>query len=201
MTSPVFVIRFKALSLGFAILGLVVVEGVGDCTGDKLYLKKNPYLPDWCRYTFDGNINLPNSKRFIELYGDGWYTMHHFCRGLNWIDEAFSEGNAKKRDFNLWQAVDNFDYVLDRTSSAFRFRPDVLYRKGEVLQLLKRKSESIVCFQEVIRLRPNFAQGYLALSHAYLSLKMIREAKEVIESGLKVLPENEDLKLKLKELE
>lgn len=167
----------------------------------KGYIKANPkYLPSFCKYTRDGDFESPQSERYWKIIGPGWSHMHHYCRGIDKTFSSFKIKDTKKRKFQLNTVIGEFDYILKRTDSTFKLRPNILVKKGDVYMLLEENVKAVQHYITAIKLRPDFVPAYVRLSNLYTSAGEPVKARQLLKRGLKYSPKSELLKRKLAEL-
>jgi len=163
-----------------------------------------PYLPEYCPHTQYGSSRDPEMVRhYGTIYGEkAFHHMHHYCRALVAFFEGLQErDNETIRRSKYGEAVANFDYVLDRTEPEFILRPEILARKGAALIALDRGPEAVACFEEAIRIRPDYVPAYVSLGGYQLRAGDGEGARATYQSGLERVPDSEILQRKLVEAE
>jgi tetratricopeptide (TPR) repeat protein len=127
--------------------------------------------------------------------------MHHYCYALFNLREALKlSKNEALRGTRIRHAIEDFDYVLDRSDSTFVLRPEILVRKGMALALTNDEVGALTCFQEALEVRSDFVAAYVVLSNYFARSGDYESAKEILEVGLSRVPDAEVLQRKLSEL-
>jgi tetratricopeptide (TPR) repeat protein len=169
---------------------------------DRNYLKGNPkHIPEWCKHTMDGNINSAEAERYKKIYGIGWIHMHHCCRGINLFFKAILESNYERKREYVTAAINDYNYVLKNTDEKFIARPEIFVRKGLALLSVNKDAEAVSCYIEATRLKPDYVPAYLSLTTYYYSKGEVQKARNIVVKGLEHVPDSEELKKILKEVE
>jgi tetratricopeptide (TPR) repeat protein len=160
-------------------------------------------LPEFCIYTQGWeDTDLNKYKKALKKYGFGWSHMHHYCVGLIDIQRAFSiSGNIKKRNFELKQAISQFQYVLKNTGITFSLRPMVLTKQAYVFFLLNKLNEAFKNYQIAARLKRNYVPAYIGMADCYLKLGDKNGAVNILKIGLKYTPKSKILRKKISTLQ
>jgi tetratricopeptide (TPR) repeat protein len=159
-------------------------------------------LPAYCLHTQAGSVRDPAAiEQYQRVFGDVFHHMHHYCYALFNIQEALRlQDQPTLRATMIRNAIEDFDYVLDRSDSSFVLRPEILVRKGLALLLSKQDIAALACFREAIHLKPDFTPAYVAISNYFLRAGDVEAAKQALESGLKRVPHAAVLQRKLSAL-
>jgi tetratricopeptide (TPR) repeat protein len=157
-------------------------------------------LPPYCQYTqnFRNSVPEPTRSQQVEhwanLLGPSFDGLHHYCWGLlatfRSTDSRFS---AEARRALLARSVDEFDYVLRNPREGLVVLPEIRTKKGQSLAQLKRAAEAIGEFQLAIQLKPDYWPPYAYLSDLYRDMGDRARAREVLEDGLKNVPDAQAL--------
>ncbi len=191
---------FRPFTMLLALL-LCLLAGISNTWAPRQYVnsQRGRYLPDFCKDTYDGNWD-PQGP-YSRMYGEGWPHLHHYCRGLYKFDTAMLNWRDQRvRRFELTSSLEEFDYVLTKTSNAFVLRPEILVKKGHALLLLDRDIEAIETFTEAMALRRDYAPAYLMLSNYFLRAGDDATALELLELGARNAPDSAALKQRLEEV-
>jgi len=137
-------------------------------------------LPDYCSYMGVGRKkHTPLGKKYRKTFGPDWIHMHHYCWAL--VDS--------QRGYD-GQAIDNLNYVLRNSRSDFKLRPMVLKQKARILMINNNLSAAAPVYSELIKVKPDDEEGYLGLAEIFLSKGDKNTAREVVELGLKNIPDS-----------
>jgi hypothetical protein len=198
--------------LVLAFLGMISGLLPSDASAQhKFYLTKEEYLslPTYCKaqrfmQRDSPIVTVPASEhaKWQAMLGPGFETMHHFCRGLIFMQRAASLKSPKEQERNYREAIANFIFV-QRTPSVtqdFALLPEICLRKGFAHLLLDERVEAAMEFTEAIRLKPDYTPAYGAMIDYYVSFGELEEAQKVLETGLKHAPSSALLRQKETEL-
>jgi len=76
----------------------------------------------------------------VAILGDGFNHLHHYCNGLNFLNRAKAKVRDKEgRKFNLTNAENELQYVLDRTNDKYILAPDFYLARGEISHMQGRR--------------------------------------------------------------
>lgn len=132
---------------------------------------------------------------------------NHFCYGLNFLNRGNRTfGNKKDRTYYYNQAVGEMQSTINRTEKAnasgkYNRGLGVVYRyQAEALERLGRLIKAIEGYQKSIRYLPKQTRAYINLSNIYKRQGLKKDAKEVLEQGLKAMPKSKALKKRLNRL-
>ncbi len=158
------------------------------------------HLPAYCLYTQllpDGDYGLYKSstaKEYEKKYGyEAFRTLHHYCFGLEKTYQAATEEDERQRRFLYQSAVNEFDYVLVRTTDAFILKPEIYVSKGAALEVLGKYADAVQVYTEAIRLVKDYVPAYIGLSNCFETLGDPARALAIVESGLRHAPTSEIL--------
>ena len=187
---------------------LATLASSGAVAQQKFDPKLLAMLPPYCKYTQDYRENVPGGgdPAQIDHWGsvlgaENFHHLHHYCYGLVNTNRAlYFAGNKQERNFELSQAVREFDYVLARVTPDFVLLPEILTKRGENLLRLGNGPEGAVDLARAIELKPDHWPPYAALSDYYKGLGDIASAREWAEKGLAAAPGTKALQRRLAEL-
>ena len=164
-------------------------------------------LPKYCMYTQLFRLHVPGGgdnqqiEAWRALMGPTFEDMHHYCFGLMKTNRATLYGlSREQRRFYLSDAVDEFDYVLQRAQKDFVLLPEILVKKGMNLVRLDKGPVAILQFERAIEAKPDYWTAYGELSDFYKQQGNIARAREVLERGLAASPDAPGLKRRMTEL-
>lgn len=140
------------------------------------------------------------TKQFISIYGNNFWSMHHYCFGLMHLNRAYGAKNRDEKGSNLGQAIKEFDYVLNGADKDFVLLPEIYTNKGTVLMLQKQHGASVGELSKAIALKPDYPQPYAQLSDYYEDNKKTGAALQILEQGLTHNPDAKQLLRRYKRL-
>jgi hypothetical protein len=97
-------------------------------------------LPRYCIHTqlfrerVPGGSNAAEIKRWTDLMGPAFDTLHHYCWGLMKTNRALILARtAEDRRHYLADSLREFEYVIERAPPEFVLLPEILTKRGENL--------------------------------------------------------------------
>lgn len=164
-------------------------------------------LPKYCIYTqlFRDHVAGANDKAMIDEWqaklGQSFFSLHHYCWGLMKANRALLlDIGDQNRQFYLADAINEFNYVIERASDDFILLPEILTSKGKNLVLLGRGPVAVLMFERAAELKPDYWPPYAQLADYYKGIGEITKAQGVLQKGLSFSPEASALKRRLAEL-
>lgn len=162
-------------------------------------------LPDWCIDSQDGPYGMagtapgglnksPRAAQWVQLMGDDFWHMHHYCRGLR--DVLRLNGamiTPAERNYLQERAVNEFEYIIKNAKPTMPLMPEVLLKRGEVQVLQGNLIGAKDSFDAARRLKPDYWPAYDRLSGMLIGLKQYERAAEIIEAGLTASPGQAEL--------
>lgn len=165
-------------------------------------------LPQFCQHTQLFRDHLPGGndadkiRTFTALFGPIFNDMHHYCYGLMKVNRAILlSRDATTRRFYLNDAVNEYDYVIQRAKPDFLLLPEVLTKKGEALGHLGRGPLAVFEYERAIELKSDYWPPYARLADYYKDSGDIPKARQVLEAGLQAVPDTKALQRRLAELD
>ena len=157
------------------------------------------HLPQYCLYTQllpdaqAGLYHTPTGKKYLKQYGPAFFHTHHYCWGLDKTYRASMEEDDFERRALYRSSVEEFDYVLMRSTQDFVLRVEILVNKGIAQEALGKYVEAVESYTEALRLRRDYPPAYVGLSSCFEALGDRQRALTIIESGLALAPDSEAL--------
>lgn len=179
----VLVFAFVAISA----LALTPVALAGKWTSEVVKFTEEDFmiLPSLCRAKIAQQSNREVQDYWIRRYGSNWGGMHHYCFGLKALNLAYRDfKNTTKREYFSTQAVNEFDYVLDRAEPNFVLRPEILIQRGRALTLSRSYEDAKQSFEEALKQSPKSVDAWAALSDLYSQMGKNTEAIKVLEQAI-----------------
>lgn len=179
----------KRIHFSLIVIGIICLLPMASFAGSYsvdfiLEQVKQQRLPEYCAHM--GVLHQGRTAEGRQLraaYGPDWEHMHHFCWAL--VD-------AQKGSDH--QALANLDYVLRNSSKSFKMRPMVLKQKAQILELNNKLPEAVPVYRELVDVAPDEEDGYLGLARIFLRQGDQSTATEIVNLGLKNIPDSEKLK-------
>ena len=191
-------------------LALAAALAAADASAQRQYDPKLlAMLPPYCKYTqvyqqtVPGGSDPTQIERWKSIMGpNNFLHMHHYCWGLEDVNRALYFSSSKQdRDHQLYQSVNEFDYVIARVAPDFALMPEILTRRGESLLRLGDSPRAVLDLNRAIELKPDHWPPYAAMSDYYKSLGDQKSAREWVQKGLAAAPGTKALERRLAELD
>lgn len=158
-----------------------------------------PYCPDtqiisssYGRQQAPGQFDA-HTKPFVDLYGDDFWHLHHYCFGLTQANRAYRASGKGERDARWRESVGEIDYVIRSASPGFILLPELRTQKANGLFKLNRVAEAVLELQKAIAQEPGYARAYALLSDHYRDARNKSMALKTLEDGLTHVPEDRGL--------
>ncbi len=158
-------------------------------------------LPDLIELKLRAHLDLhqkvKNSKsralaqKYIDKYGWGYNTLHHFGKGLIYLNRYKKiQNNPHEKAVYLKYAIGELSFSIKprkvKTYSKlfiFTFLPSIYFKRGEAYLFNNDVPEAINDFLSVIKIKPTFYQAYLKLSECYRRLGDNENAEKILLLG------------------
>ncbi|MDP1679472.1 MAG: hypothetical protein Q8L02_05040 [Candidatus Nitrotoga sp.] len=157
-------------------------------------------LPPYCQVKLKGDSKSLEYKLWQRQLGPGYGDVHHYCGALMHLKRYYGATSQKIKRLFLQEANHNLDYLIRANVAGFSLLPDIYVDKGRTLLLQKKDGEAVQAFLQAIKLNPNIASAYSALSDIFLEKGDKQKALQYAEEGLKNVPNIRALQRRYKEL-
>ncbi|WKJ88726.1 hypothetical protein QZJ86_11905 [Methylomonas montana] len=161
-------------------------------------------LPPFCKAKLK-----PDSPHEVDLWarklGNDFGHTHHFCAALHSLRLAKTifpsnpELKERKR-YLLSDATSDLKYMEEHAKPNFVLFPFIYTTKAEVLLEQGNKKDAITYLKKAISINKKYKMPYIILSDAYLSTDQKQLAKELLEEGVKNIPDSKMLSKRLQKL-
>lgn len=211
-TRRITVLRRAAMAVGCVLVSTLeahaqLIPGYPDKV-DAYDSREVDLLPRYCIHTqeFRGRVpggNNPDEiQRWRSIMGETFEAMHHYCWGLMKTNRAMLLSRGRQtRQFYLADSIGEFDYVLAHAPKDFILLPEILTKKGQNLIRLGRGPLGILALEHAAALKPDYWPAYGHMSDYYKEAGDLKQARELIETGLSFSPEANALKTRLADLD
>ncbi len=135
--------------------------------------------------------------------GGDWKTIlgpertlnNHTCYGINRINRYYRERSTKGRNWQLQNALTDFNYSVGHLSPGFVLMPEIYYYRGLVHKLQGNNAMAISDFSKSISLDPRYHRSVAELATIYQNkVGDKNKALEVVTEGLRHSPDSKVLK-------
>lgn len=165
-------------------------------------------LPRYCYFTqifrqfAPGGSNKEEMDRWYATLGPTYHHLHHYCWGMMKSNRGLilaKDHNVRR--FYLNDALQEYDYVIERAPAGFILLPEIRTKKAENLFQLGRAPVAIFELEQAIAAKPDYWPPYARLADHYKETGAIAKAREILEQGLKAAPDTPALTRRLGELD
>ena len=147
----------------------------------------------------------PRAPYWEGVMGKTFWAVHHYCWALIHLQRAARPGLPKMdRDHAIRVAIRDFYYVINEAfrngEDQFVLLPELYYRAGECYVQLGDFPQAIAEFERSRKAKLDYWPPYLAQAQLHLKLGMRTQAREMLEAGLQVMPDEPNLADALKKI-
>ena len=158
-------------------------------------------VPEYCADTMAFDPRLKTGQRtarqshWLFLMGETFYGMHHYCWALIGANRAEQAGlNEQQRAFIYNSAINDVYYVLKVATPGFPMLPELLTRIGQYYVALGLPVQAVDHFEQARKMKPDYWPPYIGMAEVYAKLGRKQQAREVLDDGLKLMPDEVRLK-------
>lgn len=95
-------------------------------------------LPPYCAARLGAPGAAASADSWKQRLGaENYLHIHHYCYGLNFMNRARAAANKNDRKYYLQQAVNNFNYVLQRWSPTYQLSGTAKTYKSQAESMLR----------------------------------------------------------------
>lgn len=161
-------------------------------------------LPPFCKAKLK-----PSSQSEVELWtkklGYDFGHTHHFCAALHSLRLAKTifplNPDLKERKRHLLSdATSDIKYMEEKAKPDYALFPFIYTTKAEVLIEQGDKKDAITYLKKAISINNKYKMPYIILSDIYLESDQKQLAKELLEEGVKNIPNSKMLSKRLQKL-
>ncbi|MFP5381974.1 MAG: tetratricopeptide repeat protein [Gammaproteobacteria bacterium] len=188
------------------LIGMLVLLGGGEAWAIGNF-KPTPaelgVLPAFCgprAQPYGNDSDHPEVKPWLPIYGSDWIHLHHYCAGLNFINQSYRSANKLEKDGTLRSAVRELDYTLKNCRPGTQLYAEILLARGTALFGLRRLTEASRDLENALAIDPKLRRAYSLLADSYVALKRKDKALETVAEGIRHNPEAVSLKRHYDEL-
>lgn len=136
----------------------------------------------------------PRAPYWEGVMGKTFWAVHHYCWALIHLQRAARPGLPKMdRDHMIRVAIRDFYYVINEAfrngEEQFVLLPELYYRAGEGYVQLNEFPQAIAEFERSRKAKPDYWPPYLAQAQLHMKLGMRSQAREILEAGLRLMPD------------
>jgi tetratricopeptide (TPR) repeat protein len=147
----------------------------------------------------------PRAPYWESVMGKTFWAVHHYCWALIHLQRSARAGLAPQdRDHMVRTAIKDFYYVINEArrmgEDQFVLMPELYYRAGDAYVQLQDYAAAMAEFEKSRLAKADYWPPYLAQAQLQARLGMRVQAREVLEAGLKVMPDEPKLREALQKL-
>ena len=150
-------------------------------------------LPDYCKIKFNYDAHAPEFRVWLDRLGAIYYSMHHYCEGLNFINRYRYQAGDKHRDYYLSRAVPAIKGFANEMPPNYPMASDVYLNLGIAYKLTGNDASASKYFSRSLDRDPRQVWAYINLVELYKKAGKKDEALKLVSSGLQHIPKNESL--------
>lgn len=163
-------------------------------------------MPPYCTAYYGHFYGLPRleDSPLRSTIPPGCPSIHHYCDGLKAMIRV--DKNRVESSHWLHLAIQSFRTAAQRKDwSSCSLRPEAYMNLGKALLRKSRSggtsaAEGVANLMKAIELKPDYIPAYYALSYYYSDSGNKEKALDVVEDGLRHVPESEGLLQRFKKL-
>lgn len=147
----------------------------------------------------------PRAPYWEGLLGKTFWDVHHYCWALIHMQRALRPGVSKQeRDHTIRVAIRDYYYVINAArrngDDSMPLLPELFYRSGEAYVLLGDYAQAIIEFERSREAKADYWPPYVAQANLHQRLGMNAKARELLETALKLMPDEPNLQEALRKL-
>lgn len=163
-------------------------------------------MPPYCTALYGESVGLPNraNSPLRDTVPAGCPSLHHYCDGLKAVIRA--DKNRAETGYWLGVAVEAFNSVVkDARWASCPVLPEAHVSLGKAMLRQGRatgtgSTQGVSQIVKAISLKPDYVPAYYALSDYYAGIGQKKKALEVVEDGLRQVPNSTGLLRRFTEL-
>ncbi len=190
--------RFALRAQTTTLLAVLAVLPTAALAWDPVTRGDLPYLPEYCA-DHPGLKQISGrsgGRDWARVFGDNnWTHMSHYCYGLNNLNHAVREARDKTRsNYLAGVAIGEINYVLSHGDPAHWPLTSEAYMNIARAQVIQgQAAQAGGSLEKAILANPKFVPAYVVLYEMHLNNNNKTAALQVIEEGLKQVPDSKHL--------
>lgn len=164
-------------------------------------------LPEWCFDSQDGPFGSPlytvnqlhgrngspRSDHWTSVFGRDFWHIHHICRARYHERRAAVAVAAVDRVASLSKAIDDYQYVIANCKPTMVLMPEVYFRQAELYVRTGDMGRAALAYASSRRSKPDYWPAYTRWADELVKLRLVQQASELIDEGLRHSPDQVDL--------
>jgi tetratricopeptide (TPR) repeat protein len=137
----------------------------------------------------------PNAPKWVDLMGQGFWAMHHYCWALIRLRRAERPGTLPVIQKGHRQAaLGDLKFVIENSPPDFVMLPEVYTKVGEVQLLLGNYADADLAFTKARSLKPDYWPAYFQWAQYLRQRGQKAKARDLVQEGLLHAPNAKPLK-------
>lgn len=157
-------------------------------------------LPPYCKVKMKSSPASTEYKTWESTLGKDFMHTHHYCAGLNFLNRYYRSRNNGDKRYNLKNAVDNFNYMVDHAAPGYSLMPEIYLNRGLAFSLMQQAGAAMTDLNKAIELNPKQPRAYNVLADYYVKTRQKPKALETVTQGLRHNPDTRSLQRRYTEL-
>ena len=153
-------------------------------------------LPEYCKAQsnvsevyYTKYFSLERTRQWQSAFGSNYINYHHYCWSLVSIARAYRPSSSYGPRTSIARlAIADINYIIERATSDFILLPEIYTKQGEAYLLLRDDRNAEMAFRKAWEINPAYWRPYVWWGQRLLQLGRLREARLVVEEGLKNAP-------------
>lgn len=147
-------------------------------------------LPQVCHLKLRGN----NREQGMAIYGKQFGNVHHYCFALNWMNRYYRRVATPEAGRTLSAAILEFNYMVEHLDENGPLAGEIMMNRGIALMRADREPEALKDLNKALEYNPKLLKAYRELARYYGKHDMNDRALEILEAGMKQVPDSRSLK-------
>jgi tetratricopeptide (TPR) repeat protein len=158
-------------------------------------------LTGWVHY----HKHSPRAAHWEAVMGKSFWAMHHYCWALVHQLRANRPGTPAQERVHLHrEAIGDYYYVindaLSRGETDFVMLPEIYYRTGDAYLQIGDLGAALLEFEKSRAAKADYWPAYAGLASIHERVGRRKEAREILERGLEIMPGEPNLVAALSKL-
>ena len=189
-------------------IALLLCLGSASATPQNITPGELALTPPYCQdvqsingWTKDKGTRSPRAEHWLNLMGETFWAMHHYCWGLIQMQRSRVSGlTPQVRSFLRHEAIDEYRYVIKNSRADFVLLPEVYLRIGEAHATLDEHALALEAYAKARTIKADYWPAYAREAELLEAVGLKAKARELLEAGLRNLPNNPELQNHLQRL-
>jgi tetratricopeptide (TPR) repeat protein len=165
-------------------------------------------LPDYCAHTQtferNGSKDSPTEAQryWAARIGESFWDLHHYCWAMVSANRAQAAGVSRGERIYLYDsAVNDCYYILQNMKSSFPLLPEMLTRMAQYRMSAEKPAEALQFYERARAAKPDYWPPYVGIADLQVKLGRPAAAREVLQAGLALMPDEPRLRERLAQLD